>query len=75
MPNATPASRQRERILAFAEEDAAGNPADFRAAGVVEDEQEYVYIHGYTEGQLPGVTALGGDDVFLLRLDPNYTLP
>jgi len=66
---------QLSRILVFLANDASGNPADFFAASVVEDEQEYVYIHGHTEGQLPGTTALGDDDVFLLRLDPNFTLP
>lgn len=66
---------QLSRILIFLANDASGNPADFLASGVVEDEQEYVYIHGHTEGQLPGATALGDDDVYLLRLDPNFTLP
>lgn len=68
-------SGQLSRILIFLANDASGSPADFFAAGVVEDEQEYVYIHGHTEGQLPGTTALGDDDVYLLRLDPNFSLP
>lgn len=66
---------QLERVLRFTADDLQGVPADFLATGLVEDEQEYVYIHGTTEGALAPTAPLGGNDVFLLRLDPLFSLP
>lgn len=66
---------QLERVLAFTADDLQGVPADFTATGVVEDDQAYVYIHGNTEGALAPNAPLGGEDVFLLRLDPVFSLP